>query len=80
MVTKMRMVRIAKGITLRDLAAQQGFSEVNMYRLDEGTGYCPPRWREPLAKALNVPTAQLWDSNGWPLLVTPGSVPVMIML
>ena len=69
MVTMMRMVRTEKGYTIRDLAHQNGFSVVNLNRLDLGQGYCPAHWRKPLAEALNVPASSLFDKNGWPLLV-----------
>lgn len=49
MVTNLRLLRVRKGLTLKDMAAQIGLNETWYCRMERGQNYIPPHLRQKLA-------------------------------
>lgn len=70
MVTNMRLLRVAKGLTLRQAAKGLGMHESWYCRIERGQAYVPPHLREKLAGFYGVPVNEICDPvTGWPVLV-----------
>lgn len=78
MVTQLRMIRTARGLTIRELAKMTGIHEICLNVTDLGQKYAPLKWRKPLADALNVPVDSIFDENGWPILYVKDSDPLTV--
>jgi len=70
MVTNLRLLRVRKGLTLKDMAAQIGLNETWYCRMERGQNYIPPHLRQRLADFFGVPISEICDEvTGWPVLV-----------
>lgn len=70
MVTNLRLLRVRKGLTLKETAAQINLNETWYCRMERGQSYIPPHLRQKLADYFNVPVSEICDEvTGWPILV-----------
>ena len=55
----MRAARKALGLTLEDVASKVGLSVPYLSDIERGNRHLPQRWRDPFAKVLRLPVADL---------------------
>jgi len=66
----LRICRLKKGKTLRQVARELGVSEVGLCRIEKGQAYIPPAWRKKLINYYDVSPIEIFDpETGWPVLI-----------
>ena len=69
-VTNLRLLRVRKGLTLRDVSRELGIHDTWLCRIERGQNYIPYHWRHVLADFFGVPVSEICDpETGWPILV-----------
>ena len=70
MVTNLRLLRVRKGLTLKETAVQINLNETWYCRMERGQNYIPPHYRQKLADFFGVPVSEICDEvTGWPVLI-----------
>lgn len=73
METRLRQIRIQRGFSFSELARAANLGSPNLNKLEKGSDKAGPRVRSRVATALAVSEEELFDSNGWPLLIGNGN-------
>jgi len=70
MVTNLRVLRVTRGLSIRELSQELEVHETWLCRIERGQNYIPPHLRQKLADFFGVPVSEICDElTGWPILV-----------
>lgn len=70
-MTRIKLLRQNKGMTNADFARAARLYISEAHKVNRGDYRCGPTVRQRIAAALGSPEAELFDADGWPLLVAP---------
>lgn len=71
--SRLRIVREAQGISLRELAHFTGVSHQTIHNLERGTLNVSASIKVRVARTLRVPVGELWPAESAPAMREPGS-------
>ncbi|MGB9813474.1 MAG: helix-turn-helix domain-containing protein [Thermovenabulum sp.] len=70
MVTALRILRVKRDLTIKELSQKVGVNTTWYCRMERGQSYIPPHLRQKLADFFGVQISEICDpKTGWPILI-----------